>query len=301
MDNAVLPFPRFAYQGMILNPADLRFAPHPDIIHPSVLATAGRVEAAPAPYLMYYAPHDAPGGICLATAAHPEGPWREYEGNPVLAADWDPHHRVSHVSSPHVLWHESEQKLFLYYHGENDVTRFATSTDGIHFEYGGVAVDTSMLEEGVIEASYARIFPWQHGYVMFLMGNNQGTRNIYRAESNDGREWRADPEAFISPPPGYGQMGPGSLLEWKGVPHLICFGNLSGGEEFEPVSDLLFYRLTPDLRRADYRGVLMPHSAGGPGNLRINDPCLLEEDGKLYLFVNVGRRLQQKIGLAVCG
>ncbi len=153
-----------------------------------------------------------------------------------------------------------------------------------------------MLEDGVIEASYARVFPWQNRYVMFLMGNNQGTRNIYRADSADGRKWHARPEAYIPPPPGYGQMGPGSLLIHDGEPWLICFGNLADGPEFEPVSDLLLYKLSPDLNQAEYHGILMPHSAAGPGNLRINDPCLLEEDGKLYLFVNLGRRLHQKIG-----
>ena len=293
-------FPSFTYQGVILDPVDLKFAPHPDIIHPSVLATAGRIPEATAPYLMYYAPHDAPGGICLATAEHPEGPWIEYPENPLIGADWPPQHQVSHVSSPHVIWHEEEKQLFLYYHGENDTTRFATSTDGLHFTYGGTAVDASMLEDGVIEASYARVFPWQNEYVMFLMGNNQGTRNIYRADSANGREWHTRPEAYISPPPGYGQMGPGALLIRDGEPWLICFGNLADGPEFEPVSDLLLYTLSPDLNQAEYHGILMPHSAAGPNNRRINDPCLLETEDELYLYVNVGRRLNQKIGLAAC-
>lgn len=292
-------FPRWTYQGILLDPARLRYAPHPDIIHPSVIATADCAPGAPAPYLMYYAPHDTPGGICLATAAHPEGPWWEYPQNPVISADWPPHHQVSHISSPHAVWHAGEQRLFLYYHGENDTTHYVTSTDGVHFTYGGVAVNTAMLEPGVSEASYARVFPWNAGFVMLLMGNHQGTRKIYLAESSDGRRWEPRPTAWISPPPGYDQMGPGSLVMWQGAPHLICFGNLEGAAEFEPVSDLLHYRCNPALSEAVFAGVLMDHTAAGPHNLRINDPCLLEENGRLYLYLNVGRRLHQRIGWAL--
>ncbi|MCC5847129.1 MAG: hypothetical protein JJU29_03465 [Verrucomicrobia bacterium] len=292
-------FPRFDFSGLVLEAKDLRYAPHPDIIHPSVLSTAGRIPNAVAPYLMYYAPHDAPGGICLALADRPEGPWREVDGNPLIHAAWPPHHAVSHVSSPHAVWHEKEQRVFLYYHGENDTTRYAVSVDGVHFTYGGIAVDTAMLESGVTEASYARVFPWRDGYVMFLMGNHQGTRKIYKAFSEDARRWRTAPEAWISPPPGYGQMGPGSLMEWNHSPWLICFGNVSDAPEFEPVSDLLLYQLSPDLAQVDYQGILLPHTAAGPENRRINDPCLLEMEGKRYLYVNVGRRLQQNIGLVL--
>ena len=299
MTDAPADFPEFDYHGVVLHATGLRYAPHPDIIHPSVFATSGRIPDAGEPWLMYYAPHDAPGGICLATAAHPAGPWREHPGNPVLAADWSPHHRVSHVSSPHAIWHEGEQRMFLYYHGENDSTRFATSTDGIHFEYGGLAVDTSRLEPGVTEASYARVFPWKEGFFMNLMGNHNGTRKIYRAFSKDGRHWQVPPAAWISPPPGYGQMGPGSLIHWQDEPWLICFGNREDAPELDPVSDLLLYKLDADLNHAEYRGVLMSRETVGPDNLRINDPCLLETEDELYLYVNVGRRLNQEIGLAV--
>lgn len=292
-------FPRFDFAGLLLQAKDLRYAPHPDIIYPSVISTAGRIPNAAAPYLMYYAPHDAPGGICLALADRPEGPWREADGNPLIHADWPPHHTVSHVSSPHAVWHESEQRVFLYYHGENDTTRFAVSPDGLDFTYGGIAVDTPLLENGVIEASYARVFTWKDGYVMFLMGNHQGTRNLYLAFSEDARTWRAKPEAWIPPPPGYNQMGPGSLMWWNDSPWLIGFGNRDSSPEFDPVSDLLLFKLGPDLLHTDYQGILLPHTAAGQENRRINAPFLFEEEGKRFLYVNVGRRLHQNIGLAI--
>ena len=46
---------------------------------------------------------------------------------------WQPHYKVSHVSGPHAIWIEEEKKLFVCYHGENNVTRFASTRDGIRF------------------------------------------------------------------------------------------------------------------------------------------------------------------------
>ena len=51
-------------------------------------------------YHLYYAPHDAPGGICLAFADAIDGPWTEYEKNPIITRQWAPHYDVSHVLEP---------------------------------------------------------------------------------------------------------------------------------------------------------------------------------------------------------
>lgn len=298
------PFPPFRYLGVVLDPAALRYSPHPDIIHPSVIEARPPWEHPLARYYLYYAPHDSPGGICLALADTPEGPWREYGSNPLILRDWPPHYQVSHVSSPHAVWNPEEEKVFLYYHGNNDTTRFATSRDGIHFDYGGLAVNTAMFEPGLKEASYARVFrhtaPDGKGpYVMLVMGNRSGTRCIYLAWSRDGRQWEPQREAFIAPPPGNSQMGPGSLVSWHGRLYLVCFANRADAPEYRPVSDLHLYEVSPGLDRAAHLGILMPHDAAGAGNARINDPCLLRTPDRLYLFVNVGQRLRQQIGLAV--
>ncbi len=297
-------FASFRFHGVILTPERLRYSPHPDIIHPSVMETGCFHEKALARYYLYYAPHDAPGGICLACADELEGPWHEYERNPIIAADWPPHHRVSHVSSPHAVWNSEEQHLFLYYHGENDTTRLAVSTDGVHFEYNGSVVDTTMFEAGLTEASYARVFRHttasaQGPYFMFIMGNCKGSRNIYRAWSPDGRRWETDPSPFITPPAGTNQMGPGSLFEWKGEPYLVCFANQEDSPEYSPISDLYLYRVTPQLDQSFYLGRLMGHDEAGDGNARVSDPFLLRTSEHLYLFMSVGSRLNQKIALAV--
>ena len=184
--------PAFHHRGVVLDYADLKYNPCNDIIVPSVVRT-DELQKPLGRYYMYYAPHNAPGGICLAYADAPEGPWKEYEANPLIVRDWQPHYKVSHVSGPHAIWIEEEERLFVYYHGENDVTRYASTTDGIHFQYEGVAVTTKDFD-AISEASYARIFRYpipgkDNRYIMLVMGNNRGTRRIYLAWSKDGRSW----------------------------------------------------------------------------------------------------------------
>ena len=304
MEQAQALLPRFEYVGVVLDYEGLRYRPHPDIIHPSVVDTRPLQAGARARYYMYYAPHDRPGGICLAYADRPEGPWIEYENNPIIGPEWLPHYSVSHVSSPHAIWIPEAGRLFLYFHGENPVTRFAHSEDGIHFEYGGVAVQADMFEPGVTEASYARVHrhepPGENPhYVMLLMGNHGGTRKVYYARSDDGASWTVRKEALIHPPAGYDQMGPGSLFPWKGRLFIIDYANREDSPVFDPLSDIYVHEVDPGFSEVIDRGKLMDYAAAGPENRRINDPCLVWEGSRVYLFVNVGRRLNQKIGLAV--
>src|SRR6266567_5812290 len=70
--------PIFKYKGIILDDKDLRYNPHQDLIFPSVIAAHDYFISSRGRYYLYYAPHDAPGGICLAYADNPAGPWREY-------------------------------------------------------------------------------------------------------------------------------------------------------------------------------------------------------------------------------
>jgi hypothetical protein len=93
--------------------------------------------------------------------------------------DWAPHYKVSHVSGPHALWIDEEKKLFVYYHGENDVTRFASTTDGIHFQYEGVPATTKDFD-AISEASYARVFR----YTIPGKGNGKGVQLAVVAEKN---------------------------------------------------------------------------------------------------------------------
>ena len=78
---SIAALPAFRHQGVVLDYKDLKYNPCNDIIIPSVIAT-DQLQKPLGRYYMYYAPHNAPGGICLAYADSPAGPWKEYEANP---------------------------------------------------------------------------------------------------------------------------------------------------------------------------------------------------------------------------
>lgn len=294
------PLPEFRHRSVVLDYQDLRYNPTNDAIIPSVIPAAEHFTKPLGRYYMYYAPHDAPGGICLAYAGRLEGEWKEYAANPLIAREWTPHYRVSHVSGPHAIWIAEERKLFLYYHGENGVTRIASSTDGIRFAYEGVAVTTAMFD-GVSEASYARIFrrtlPGRDNrYIMLLMGNNRGTRRIYLAWSKDGRAWETRRQPLVDPPPGTSQVAQAWYFPWRGKEYLIYHAHVAGNET---VADLHVSEVEPAFERTRHLGIFYPHTSAGADNVAQMSPCIVEEGGRLYLFTNIGPRLHQKIALAV--
>lgn len=296
---SIAVLPTFQHQGVVLDYQDLNYNPCNDVIIPSVIAT-DELQKPLGRYYMYYAPHNAPGGICLAYADSPAGPWKEYAANPLITRQWAPHYDVSHVSGPHAIWMDEQRQLFLYYHGENDVTRIAWTTDGIHFEYEGVAVTTKMFDD-ISEASYARVFRYtlpgkDNRYVMLLMGNNRGTRRIYLAWSRDGRTWETRRSPLVDPPLGTAQIAQAWYFPWQGRHYLIYHGHLT--DSFQ-TANLYASEIDAAFERPTCLGLFHDHTTAGPDNVAQMSPCFLAADGKLYMFSNIGPRLNQKIALAV--
>ena len=294
--------PVFRYRGVVLEASMLKYRPHDDVIYPAVVRVAGRMAKPLGKFYMYYAPHDPPGGICLAYADKPEGPWHEYDRNPVVAREWPPHYKVSHVSGPDAIWSETEHAMLLYFHGENPVTRVARSGDGIHFDYQGEAVTTRMFPD-ISEASYGRVFRHRlpgkdNTYVMLLMGNNRGTRRIYLAWSKDGRKWLTRPKPIMDPPPGTDQVAGAVLVTFSGKHYLIAHANNSkaafnaGFDLYIAATDDAFEHVKPLGKFFDHTEV----SAANPGAM---SPCFLEDAGRWYMFFNIGPRLNNKIALAI--
>ncbi|HEY0697422.1 MAG TPA: hypothetical protein VGD43_06390 [Micromonospora sp.] len=210
-DTAV-DFPRFGYVGTAFDKSTLNYNPTNEFIFPSLIRAADYFPNPLGTYYLYYAPHERPGGIALAYADSLDGPWTEYQANPLISNNWAPYYSgVSHISSPHAVWIEGEGKLFLYFHGENSITRYATSDDGIHFEYGGTAV--SRDDTTGRETSYARVFEQSVSrlgsrYLMLFMDNpisalpgptGPVARRIRWAVSNDARNWTIQPEPLVTP------------------------------------------------------------------------------------------------------
>ncbi|MBN2217527.1 MAG: hypothetical protein JW719_09130 [Pirellulales bacterium] len=296
--------PKFKRLGIVLDFNDLKYNPANDVIFPCVIDAKRHFSEPLGRFYMYYAPHNAPGGVCLAYADNLEGPWREYENNPIISRDWQPHYRVSHVSSPHALWIDEENKLFLWFHGNNHVTRYASSTDGIHFNYEGVAVSKKDFND-ISECSYARVFKHEMPhrdarYVILLMGNNRGHRRIYLGWSKDARHWTTRRDPFISAPPEStsGQTVSPWLLPWNGKLYVIHHSQF----RFEPggvLRSILATEVDPGFTKTSRPVHVFTALPDPPENGRVASPCFIQEGSKLYMFYQSGKRLRSKIALAV--
>jgi hypothetical protein len=300
------PPPRFRSGFPILETASLRYNPGDDVIFPSVVQAGGCMPGARARYYLYYAPHSAPGGLCLAFADQLAGPWREYEGNPVVSCAWPPHHQVDHVSSPHALWRADRGELWLYYHGDNEVTRWATSSDGLRFQYGGVAIEAA--RHGMDGASYARVFPspFEGGPAPFLM-----TLLLYRyvpgswdrferfglfgAWSHDGATWSLVERPIL----GHDALAPDQFVCSPFVARLddgiFMFYHL---DDAAGLTDVHAVAIDVALRPQGPPVLVCAREAFGSGNQRAADPFLVLENQEARLLCSIGPRLGQRIGLA---
>jgi beta-xylosidase len=294
------PKPTFSAPRFVFSLEKMRYNPHDDLIFPSIIRTEGKIEKPLGKFYLYYAPHDAPGGICLAYADLVEGPWTEYGENPIFTRVWKPHYEVSHISGPHVLWLEDVKKFYLYFHGENDTTRIASTTDGIHFEYEGVAFDTTMYE-GISEASYARILPCtaREGarFVALFMGNNDGTRRIYAAWSKDGLKWEAQKKPLLNPPPGteVTQVGAPWYFPWQGKNYVVFHGDKTPPNLSNVSSNLYLAEVGADFTEENHLGIFYSRDVFPEEKKRVSDASFFEDNGRLWLFMSVGPRLKQNI------
>ena len=296
--------PKFKHKETILHYNDLQYNPCNDIIFPSVIKAYKYFDSPLGKYYMYYAPHSNPGGICLVYADKLEGPWHEYHKNPLIRNNWEPYYTVSHVSSPHSIWNEKESKLFLYFHGDNAKTRLASSTDGINFCYEGVVVTNKQFNE-ISAASYARVFKYtipekDNKFIMMLMGNNNGTRRIYLAWSDDGRDWNTRKNPFINPPKaaGVNQICSPWYFPYNGKNYVIFHGRKVEHKSSSKIVSMYVVEVNNNFNSLNYLGKFYdPHQISND-NKRISDPCIIREKDQLFLFGTAGPRLNQYIFLA---
>ena len=100
-------------------------------------------------YYMYYSTNHAvgEGGIWLATAPNPEGPWTKYNGDKGLNRIYFDAVEGTDSEQPQVVYDELENRLIMIYHqggvGNAQVSMLALSTDGINWTRQGQAADTS--------------------------------------------------------------------------------------------------------------------------------------------------------------
>lgn len=205
------PLPEFRFRGVVLHPDDLAYAPTGQLIHPTIVKTEGRIENPLGRYYMYYAPHKHIG-TSMAYSNRLEGPWTEYERNPVIKGP----------SAPDIRWIAEKGRFHMWGHRKNSQTDLWSSSDGIHFEYRGVSVTAGNI--GTRNATYSRVYVYplpRYGskYIMLYSGfiEERGIRCIWLAHSKDAENWTQLKDPLVEPVEGENNdaYGP-ALLRWRG-------------------------------------------------------------------------------------
>jgi hypothetical protein len=275
-------------------------------------------------YYRFYTPHENPGGMFLATGSSLDGPWTER--NTVINLDWTrtvPNNVIntaSHISACQVVWNAEFNKFFMYFHGPNTTTHYATSDNLINWIFGGSVVEAKQFSSTGTEASYARVFEHEipglgNKYIMLLM-IMEGNRKIYWAHSTDGVSWIPVRKPLISPDLNYkkvpgtdvkpnytGSMGSNVsgpyFMEVNGRCFVFCHGS-SGNICVVEVGE----SLDMEVHWGEYmQAVDVVIDTDDSGNStavpRVAAPEFIQNDaGKWYMFFEAGGRLGANIAYA---
>jgi hypothetical protein len=288
----------FAYSKILIDPDSVLYNPTDEFIFSTVIETT-HITNPLGKYYLYYAPHDAPGGICLAYSDSIEGPYTEYPTNPLLSNKHQGRFNVTHVSSPHVMWMAEYNKYFMYFHGENTTTRWAHSTDGITWDIAedNIAIRTSTWGNDFTECSYARVFEYAipgigDRYTMMMMLIKAGFgRRIGLATSNDGKHFTPRDPALVSPTPDEGSDIAGPFYFPHNGKHYVLYNAASGNIHYTEVGAAFDQEV--------HQGAFYDPTASFPEYDKASAPFLFRADNRWNLFYDVGKRLEQTIGLAV--
>jgi hypothetical protein len=306
----VAPIPTFAAEPTAVLPDGLRFNPTQEWSNSSVINVEGLLVNPLGKWYLYTAPHDYPGGITLFYGDSPQGPWTEHVGNPVVSNTWDPHYRVGHVSTPAVVWDPDARALRMWFHGDNDTTRQAISSDGIRWIYQGVALqagtDRTAREGGlkVSAAGYARVYrhtlpgsthKWLMLFTDALTPSNLALRV---ATSPDAINWVVRPRPLFAPGPEFlNRASSPSFLRREGK-NLVLFhapSTLTPGAPLCPLapqdltSSVYVYVAEVD-NNFNLVKLYSPPAFNKPGQRIAAPEIVFDAVGAAHLFVEFGAR-----------
>jgi hypothetical protein len=262
-----------------------------NIAGPSLIRVPEWIDGALGRYYLYFADHEGTY-IRLAYADELTGPWRTYEPGTLRIEDSHfpttcppcsgPGEPYAHIASPDVRVDEENRRIVMYVHGRDvgsQVTRVATSTDGIRFtgrpEILGRPYFRAFEHEGWV---YALAMP---GFLYRsrdgLTGFEEGPR-LFNPDMRHSALLKRDDTLYVF----YTRRGDAPERV------LLAMIDLSGPwtewSESEPVEVLRPER--------SWEGADLPvePSQGGSVNVPVNqlrDPAIFEEDGRVYLLYSV--------------
>jgi len=214
----------------------------------------------------------------MAYADSMEGPWKEYQGNPVIEGP----------SAPDIRWIEEKGRFHMWGHRKNSRTEFWTSDDGLHFEYGGVSITAGKI--GTRNATYTRVYQYPlkrfgSKYVMLYSGFvvERGIRCVWLAHSTDAENWIQLKTPLVEPVAGENEnvYGP-ALLQFKNRNFLVYQDQTAwrGG-------NIKYVEVDSELNPVGNKGerfVLLDPPSDPPLNDRYRGAEFYRENDSLYLY-----------------
>jgi hypothetical protein len=232
-------------------------------------------------YYMYFAHHSG-AFIRLAYADSLAGPWRIFEPGTLHIDQAAAFH--NHIASPDVHVDHRNREVRMYFHApargrKGQWTGVATSADGLRFTAG----------DSILGKFYFRVWRWREEFYALAKNDNEGWGELYRSADGLG-DFRSRGN-FLA-----GMRHCAVLVRGD---HLIVFYSRVGDAperilatsvdmrrdwtEWRPSEPVEVLRPS-----APYEGVgypLAPSTHGAAVRVQeLRDPCVFEEDGKLYLF-----------------
>lgn len=150
-------------------------------------------------YMYYSTDHDTNGGgIGMAYANSPEGPWKAHKpgGNPVIFVD-----AVvgSQTETPCVIYVPSDTAtpFYMYYQQDftamNQSTFLAKSADGINWTRVGLVIEGRPTAPGDGQTTYFRLFQVGDMFLGYHLGGGGDYGSTAMSYSRDGVTWVTDP------------------------------------------------------------------------------------------------------------
>jgi hypothetical protein len=331
--NSILP--NVSPVGFIKDIASYQYiGPSKEFISPTLIDTKLSVqdgkflnnEAPLDRYYLFYSPHENPGGMYLATGPTLDGPWTER--NTVIDLNWAKDiegsnvNTASHISACHVIWNDVYNKYFMYFHGPNTTTHYATSDNLKDWTFGKSILNAQDFGSRGNEASYSKIFEYSvpgldNKFIMLIMiAESSSSRRVYWAHSKDGIDWTGVRRPLVSADLDYKKV-PGTdikpnyegsignnvaasfFMESNGR-YFVFFNGSSGnicvaeiGEAFDMEIHWGEYMKAADvIIDKDDNGNLIALP-------RVAAPLFITDDaGKWYMFFEAGSRLGANIAYA---
>lgn len=315
--------------------ADYQYiGPSKEFISPSLIDTKSSLvdgkflnnEAPIDRYYLFYSPHENPGGMYLATGPTLDGPWTEQNTvidlNWALAIEGSNVNTATHISACNVIWNDLSNKYFMYFHGPNTTTHYATSDNLKDWTFGKSILNAQDFGSRGNEASYTKIFEYSvpgldNKYIMLVMiAETSTSRRVYWAHSKDGINWTGVRKPLVSADldykkipgtdikPNYeGSMGnnvAASFFMESNGRYFVFFNGSSGNICVAEVGAAL----DMEIHWGEYmKAADVIIDKDDSGNLialpRVASPLFTTDDaGKWYMFFEAGSRLGANIAFA---